>query len=251
MHNAMRAVSRFLIMVVFVLAATIPGTLLYVGAPERWRQAYVRWVFRCLCAIIGMRVRVHGRLDTHRPLLLVSNHTSYLDIFALGAAAPLSFTPKNDIKAWPLVNLCCVLSGCVFVERKPSKLPATRQAIHRALQNGRVICLFPEGTTDDGHRLKPFKSSFLSLAEAEPGLKVQPASLRYTHRNGQALDAAGRRAIAWIDELALMPHLMRVLSARRIDVSVRFHEPLTLARFASRKELTQACEAVVKQDIED
>lgn len=245
----MRAVCRFLAIVLFVLVAIIPGTLLYVGAPERWRQYYVRWVFRRLCTIIGLKVHVSGRLDTHRPLLLVSNHTSYLDIFALGAAAPLSFTPKSDIRTWPLVNLCCVLSGCVFIERKPGKLPATREAIHRALQKERVICLFPEGTTDDGTELKPFKSGFLSLAEAEPDLKVQPASLRYTHRDGKPLDAAGRRAVSWVDKIALIPHLMQALSARRIDVAVRFHEPLTLARYASRKELAQACETIVKQDL--
>jgi len=213
---------------------------------ESLRQRLVLWVFGVMSRLLGLHVAIKGKLSDQRPLLLVSNHSSYIDIISLGTAVPVSFTPKSDIRLWPIIGWCCSLAGCVYVERKPSKLPATRKQIHKAMQLGRVIALFPEGTTNNGHELKPFKSGFFSLAEDEADLVIQPATIVYTHRNGMPLTAEGRSEVAWYGDTALIPHLLEFLSWKRLDATIHFHEPVTLSAFSDRKALCQHCEQQVQ-----
>ena len=52
---------------------------------------------RLVCRILGIRVRIRGRLAEARPMLVVANHTSYLDIEVLGALLPASFIAKAEI----------------------------------------------------------------------------------------------------------------------------------------------------------
>jgi len=213
---------------------------------ESLRKRLVLGVFRVISRMLGLHVQTKGTLSDQRPLLLVSNHSSYIDIVSLGTVAPVSFTPKSDIRLWPVIGWCCTLAGCIYVERKPSKLPATRKRIHNGMSLGRVIALFPEGTTNDGQTLKPFKSGFFSLAEDEANLVIQPATIVYTHRNGVALTAAQRSEVAWYGDTALIPHLLDFLSWKRLDATVHFHEPVTLSAFPDRKALCQHCEKQVQ-----
>lgn len=245
----MRANALFqLLMVLMILLLSMvmvaPAWLLRL---ESLRKRLVSAVFRVASRLLGLYVTVKGNVSNKRPLLLVSNHSSYIDIISLGVAMPVSFTPKSDIRSWPVIGWCCSLAGCVYVERKPSKLPATRKQIHKAMQLGRVIALFPEGTTNDGRTLKPFKSGFFSLAEDEADLVIQPATIVYTHRNGKLLTAEERSEVAWYGDTALIPHLLEFLSWKRLDATIHFHEPVTLAAFADRKALCQHCEQQVQQ----
>lgn len=246
----MRPLSKFALIIFLLLLILLPAGLIYIFASERRRQVFVQWIFRQLADIAGLRLSTRGHLSTHRPLMLVANHSSYVDIFVLGALAPVSFTPKSDIRWWPIVGLCCILSGCVFVERKANKLPVTRERIHEGLEKGRVICLFPEGTTGDGTHMKPFKSGFFSLAEQEADLQIQPATIRYLKRDGQPLDEAGRAQIAWYGEsTTLLPHLMEFLSSNQIEAELVFHEPVNFSQFSTRKELALYCEEKVKEGL--
>lgn len=239
----MLATFRLILLVCWLIIAMPLTAILLFSGLEKARQRFVGVVFRVLAQIMGVRPVLSGEPSRERPLLIVSNHTSYLDIIAIGAVMQISFLPKSDIKGWPLVGWCCYLSGCVFVERKPGKLPKTRLAIHRALQKGRVICLFAEGTTNDGTHLHPFKSGFFSLAEDAPGLMVQPVSLQYISRNGKMLDEDGRRQVAWYGEdTQLLPHLFGLMGSNEITVAITCYEPLRAADFASRKLLCAACE---------
>lgn len=245
----MRAPIKFLLMVLAILPLMVLIFPFWLIRWERMRQVVVSFTYAILAYIIGVRIVRIGKPATHRPLLVISNHSGYADIYALGAAMPIAFTPKSDIRWWPIVGWCCHLSGCVFIERKPSRLPEAQQAIRRALKSGRAICLFAEGTTNDGTHIKPFKSGFFSLAEEDPELLVQPVALRYTHRNGIPLDAAGRAEVAWHGDVTLVPHMMRFLSWRNVTAEVQFLTPVSLSDFASRKELAQHCHRVIAQQL--
>lgn len=247
----MRAIFKFVFMVLLLLVALVPLTLFWLLRLEKLRQWTVRASFYGFNFIMGLRVDVHGSLTDRRPVLLVTNHCSYVDIFTLAQVAPISFTPKSDIKFWPLIGWSCVVGGCVFVERKPHKIPATRERIHKGLKLGRAVCLFAEGTTNNGLELKPFKSGFFSLAEGEDGLVVQPATIVYTHVEGKEVTAEERSQIAWHGDASMIPHMMHYLSWKSVRVSVYFHEPVTMASFDNRKELCRHCESVVKARYEE
>src|SRR5277367_3863162 len=73
----------------------------------RWRDGMVRLCYIGILRIIGVRLKVTGQVGKMRPLLLVTNHLSYLDICVLGAVASIKFAPKSEVAAWPVIGSIC------------------------------------------------------------------------------------------------------------------------------------------------
>src|SRR5438093_6339950 len=76
---------------------------------------------RLVCRILGIRVAVQGQLTKGRPLLIVGNHSSYLDIEVFGSLIPGSFVAKAEIARWPFFGWLAKLQRSVFIERRSSK----------------------------------------------------------------------------------------------------------------------------------
>lgn len=196
--------------------------------------------FAAGCVIVGLRVSVKGELSKQRPLLLVSNHFSYLDLFAIGKVVPAAFTPKSEIAGWPVIGTLCKMAGCVFIDRRPSKTLENKKLLEKAREGGEVISLFPEGTTNEGRSVLPFKSSFFSLADSGD-VAVQPLSVVYTHFNGKPLDAAALPVVGWYGDAFFFPHIAAFLKHKSAHVTLVFHEAVKGNQFASRKELAHYC----------
>jgi lyso-ornithine lipid O-acyltransferase len=207
---------------------------------------------RLVCRIIGIRVSARGTLAQARPLLIVANHTSYLDIEVLGSLVPGSFVAKAEIAGWPFFGWLAKLQRSVFIERRSSKAREHKDEIEKRLLAGDLLILFPEGTSDDGNRLLPFRSALFSVAErrieGEP-LQVQPVSLAYTRLDGMPMGRSFRPFFAWYGQMALAPHLWRMLGMGLVTAEVIFHEPVTIDRFASRKALAEHCWRVVSEGV--
>jgi 1-acyl-sn-glycerol-3-phosphate acyltransferase len=107
----------------------------------------------------------------------------------------------------------------------------------RAALGERPLTIFPEGTTNDGTALLPFKSSLLSavepLAHAVP---VQPVALDY----GEAAE------IAWHGAESGMTNVRRILARRRpVELTIRFLEPLEGEALANRKVMATAAQDAI------
>ncbi len=170
---------------------------------------------------LGIRLVVHGTPPRAGPVLLVSNHISWLDIGVLHAARHCRFVSKADVAHWPLVGPLARGSGTLFIERE-SRRDAMR-VVHQmadALRAGDVLAVFPEGTTGDGTTLLPFHANLLQAAISAQA-PIQPMALQY-------LDGAtGARSFApcYIGDDTLLESLWRTLSARDVVAEVRFGEP--------------------------
>jgi 1-acyl-sn-glycerol-3-phosphate acyltransferase len=191
---------------------------------------------------------VQGSLSQERPLLLVGNHLSYLDVFVLGSLAPLSFTPKKEVRRWPVIGFLCVMADCVFVERKPSEINQAKEQMERRLDKDKIVCLFPEGTTSDGRGVLPFKSGFFSLAE-EYDMPVQPVTTRYTHIGDEPMVDARRADIAWVGEATFFGHVRGLLALPSITATITLHPLLMLKDFEDRKALAKAAEAMIRAEV--
>jgi 1-acyl-sn-glycerol-3-phosphate acyltransferase len=207
---------------------------------------------RLVCRILGIRVSVRGTLAPARPLLVAANHSSYLDIEVLGGLVPGSFVAKAEIAGWPFFGWLAKLQRSVFIERRSSKAREHKDEIEKRLIEGDVLILFPEGTSNDGNRLLPFRSALFSVAErrieGEP-LVVQPVSLAYTRLDGMPMGRSFRPFFAWYGDMALAPHLWRMLGMGVLTAEVIFHEPVTIDRFASRKAMAEHCWRVVSEGV--
>lgn len=191
----------------------------------------------------GITVHQRGSFAKNRPLLVVSNHCSYADVPVLGCVAPVHFTPKSEIRTWPIIGYLCSLSDCIFINRNPRKTAENMAELEKAMQNGWLISLFPEGTTGDGTTVLPFRSSYFSLAEK--GIEVQPVTVKYTKRDGSQLSVQAMRKVAWIGDDEFAPHLLDFLSQPSISATVICHDMVSISDFANRKELAAHCQQVV------
>jgi 1-acyl-sn-glycerol-3-phosphate acyltransferase len=235
------------------LLMPVQAAALALGA-RRLRERVPCFFHRTCLRVLGMRIEQHGAPAAARPTLFVSNHSSYFDITVLGALIPGSFIAKTEVANWPLFGLLAKLQRTVFVDRRRNSTHLQRDSISDRLAAGDNLILFPEGTSNDGNRTLPFRSALLSVAEpARNGgrapLVVQPVSVAYTLLNGMPLGHSLRPLVAWYGDMGLADHLWQFLRLGRLTVVARFHDPVTIDQFGSRKALTDYCYATVAEGV--
>jgi len=180
------------------------------------------WAARMLLHL-GVHLRIEGTPPGGGPALLVANHISWLDIVVLHAARHCRFISKADVKRWPLVGRLATGGGTLYIERA-SRRDALRVVHHmaRALQDGDVLAVFPEGTTGDGNGVLPFHANLLQAA-ISAGAPVVPVALQFIDgRNGQP-----SRAVSYVGDETLLGSIWRTLCARDLRAVVAFGPPQT------------------------
>ena len=247
-YSALRAGLRAVVILLWVLALFPLVLCFWLLRLDRVRARLIQLFYIGILKLAGVHVHVNGALSRERPLMLIGNHTSYIDIFVLGTLAPLSFTPKKEIRSWPVIGFFCVLADCVFVERRPTEINEAKAQMERRLDKDKVLCLFPEGTTSDGKSVLPFRSGFLSLAE-DYSMPVQPATIAYTHIGKTPLTDARREEVAWVGEATFFGHLIRFLGLPSVHAEITLHPLLLLADYEDRKALTKAAEETIRAQL--
>lgn len=204
---------------------------------------------RILCRILGIRVERTGELAGEGPLLIASNHVSWLDIVVLSSVAPVSFVAKKEVAKWPLFGSLARLQKTVFVDRERRHATGpSRNELRERLQQGDMIVLFAEGTSGDGRSVLPFRSSFFGAADV-PGALVQPVTLAYRGHRNLPMNRRLLPSYAWYGEMELVPHLLGVLRSGPIEVMVVCHPPLSLDGADDRKALARRAERQVRQGL--
>ena len=78
-------------------------------------------------------------------MLIVSNHQSYVDVLLHASLFPIRFTPKKEIKYWPILGFYLGISRPLWVDRKNrQKSAAMVEEIHRTLADGVSLLIYPE-----------------------------------------------------------------------------------------------------------
>jgi 1-acyl-sn-glycerol-3-phosphate acyltransferase len=208
---------------------------------------------RYWCRILGINVNAQGQISPHRPTLFVANHVSYLDILILSSIVDAAFVAKAEVSSWPILGLLARLQRTLFVERSRPRAANQRDALSERLNAGDRLILFPEGTSNDGQTVLPFKSALFSVAERgenDQPLVIQPVSLAYTRLDGIPLGRALRPHYAWIGDTAMLPHMFEMLGVGNVTVEVTFHEPVVSDRIETRKSLAKNCHRVVSRSVD-
>ena len=210
---------------------------------------------RILLWLFGVRVTEKGSAPGSAATLVVANHVSWLDIPVIGSLHPLSFIAKSEIEGWPVVGLLARLQRSVFIDRQRRKATAeVNDALAHRLVKGETIVLFAEGTTSDGNRLLPFRSSLVGAAQTAlmhdsvEQVFLQPLAIAYTRRDGLPVTRRERPFIAWYGDMELGPHLGIFLEGHPLDVTVTWGEPIPFN--GNRKEATAAAENAVRRALQ-
>lgn len=204
---------------------------------------------RLLCRILGVRVEIAGPRPQQGPLLIACNHVSWLDIVVLSSVAPLSFVAKKEVARWPFFGSLARLQRTVYVNRDHRQTTRqSRDEIRERLKQGDIIVLFAEGTSSEGRKVRPFKSSFFAAAEM-PGVLVQPVTLAYRGHRNLPMTRRLLPSYAWYGDMDLAPHLIGALQMGPIEVSVICHPPLSLSGERSRKALARHAESQIRRSL--
>ncbi|NIX75545.1 1-acyl-sn-glycerol-3-phosphate acyltransferase [Microvirga terricola] len=213
------------------------------------------WFHRIFLKLFSVRVIEKGTPPGEDATLVLANHVSWLDIPVIGSVHPLSFIAKSEVETWPVVGLFAKLQRSVFIERQRRKATAeVRHALAHRLVKGEVMVLFAEGTTGDGNRLLPFRTSLVGAAQTAlmddsvERVYLQPLAISYTRRNGLPVTRRERPFIAWYGDMELAPHLNFFLNDGPIDAVVTWGEPVVFT--GDRKQATAAAEAEIRRALQ-
>jgi 1-acyl-sn-glycerol-3-phosphate acyltransferase len=227
------------------VAALLAGLLFCVPLHYLWKLFRARPIWPQIflaygAACFGVRVTVLGE-PLRDKALVVANHVSWLDTLLLGGAAPVNFVARADVAHWPLVGWAARLNDTIFVARDVrSSVRGQADTLRESLAEGRAVALFPEGTTEGGHGLLPFRASlFASLFPPLPGVRLQPVAIDYGASQGDVL---------WLGDEPFGTNAKRILSRRgTIQATLRFLAPIDPADAGNRKSLAARSQEVVAQ----
>lgn len=243
--------TAFLAMTVVLVPLFLIGRAVHSGLGGRpsfhfsvatlWSRATLR-----LC---GLRARVRG-LPVESGAL-VANHSSWLDIPALRRNGLIYFVSKKDVEGWPAVGFIARVCGTVFIERRRTEAKRQERMLREQIEARERLCFFPEGTSTDGRRVLPFKSSLFSaffVAEGQGAdLLVQPVTLRYSVAPDSGLPAA---FYGWWGAMPFGPHVWQVFCrSRGGTVEITFHDPVHPRDFPHRKALADRTHRTVAGDM--
>ena len=184
------------------------------------------------------------------PGAVVANHASWLDIFVLNAGKRVYFVSKSEVAGWPGIGWLAKATGTVFITRD-AREAATQKAVFEArLSAGHKLLFFPEGTSSDGLRVLPFKSTLFAAffaPELQGFVRIQPVTVVYRPPAGK-----DRQFYGWWGDMDFGEHLLKMLAApAQGSVEVVYHAPVAVADFSDRKALERHCETVVRRTFEE
>jgi lyso-ornithine lipid O-acyltransferase len=233
----------------------LPFQLIGIACDLRLQRSIPHLYHRVLCALIGVRIREIGRRSTASPALILSNHVSWLDICVITALVPVVFVAKSEVARWPVFGWLAKLQRTIFINRQARHQTgaATREIAARLL-GGDAVVLFAEGTSSDGIRVLPFRSSLVGAVHHALGnstdhshVTVQPMSLAYVGFGGLPMGRGLRERVAWYGDVDLIPHLLRVLASGAVDVTVSWGEAVAYDMSADRKAIARDSEKSVRR----
>ncbi len=144
---------------------------------ERYNEICREWstsIFNDL----GYELECTGEKPTQEPCIYLGNHVSFLDIPLVWTSATGSYVSKKEIRYWPIIGMGAAALGTIFVDRSSvtSRAKVLDRLKEEILQNGKRICIYPEGTSSvEG---TPWKWGAFRLAQ-ENNITVQPFRLYY------------------------------------------------------------------------
>ena len=210
---------------VLTIAAVYPFT-----ARDTHQALRRRWSLGLL-RVLGMRLEHRGEAVAPG-CMLVANHVSWVDIFAINALAPSAFVSKAEVRTWPVIGWLAAKNDTIFLRRgSRGHARIINEETAALLDAGCNVAIFPEGTTTDGATLLHFHAALLQPAIA-CGHPVQSLALQY-----RTPDDRFSRAPAYDGELSLGECIANIIASPRTIARITVAEPIATADGTDRRSL--------------
>jgi len=185
-------VSSLMAIALFSLGFTIPQLFLVVGLLNALVAIYIytlvpEFLVRFLAWLLVSsfyRIRTTGieHIPNEGPALLVCNHVSFVDaVIIMGQSPrPIRFVMDIGIFRAPLLAWFFKAAGAIGItsaKADPKTFAKANDLIDEALEEGELVCIFPEGRITLTGELAPFKQGAARIVERTP-VPVVPMALR-------------------------------------------------------------------------
>ena len=150
-------------------------------------------VYPVVLLVIGYNIRRRHLLPQRGPAMVVANHNSHLDTLVLMAIFGLrqlsrvravgaaDYFTRYEALHWFATRVL----GVILIDRHVRGMRKDPlEPIHRAIDGGDIVLLFPEGSRGEPEQLTEFKTGVAHLAVKHPQLPIVPV---YLHGLGKAL----------------------------------------------------------------
>jgi 1-acyl-sn-glycerol-3-phosphate acyltransferase len=195
-------------------AATLVAPRLDADGCARLVQRVATRTLRLLCVDVVVR---GARPAAHGPLLVVANHVSWLDVYALNTIAGSRYVAKSEVATWPLAGGIACGFRTFFIRRASCRDAArVKDQVAAALRDGERVVVFPEGTTTDGAAVGRFHAALFQAA-IDARVPVQAVAIRYRQADG-----TGEPAAAFVGDMTFLASLRRVLRRPQITAELTF-----------------------------
>ena len=235
----------FLRLIIFLLltVALLPFQFIIIFFVKNYTYVIPYFYHKICRRIFGIKIKTFGKVSVNFPILLISNHASYLDIIILGSLFKTSFVAKREVEKWPLFGILAKLQNTIFIDRKISSLKIQESKIIKHLNKKKNLVIFPEGTSSDGNKVLPFKSSLFNIFEKNLNAKIsiQTITIIYKKINGIAMNRIDRKNITWHSNMDLIPNIFNVLKKLSIEVEIIFNDEFLPSKEYDRKKIALYC----------
>lgn len=217
-------------------------------SPREEREVVLaKWIARygrALLGLYGVEVegggpyagegqRYPGRSAGGRGRIFVMNHRSGLDVAVTLAFFDATIVSRADLARWPVIGMAARRVGTLFVDRESRSSGASvMSSMVRALEGGRAVMVYPEGTTFAGDEVRPFKVGAFRTA-LQAGVEVVPAGIVYGER-------------AEFTESSFAEHMKHVSARPRTHVALQVGEPIVPAADETVESLRDKAHAAVQ-----
>jgi len=176
----------YLVVVVFFLITLItvfiPFLILSLlglkKAGNFWARIHGQFLCRLVLFMLNVKVTNYSKEAYNfkgKKVCFIGNHTSLLDIIAMGASLKLwcGFIVKYELKKVPFLNIWTWMLNCTFIKRSDvrSSAKSIRAGIEK-IKNGWPMAIFPEGTRSKTGKIGEFKAGSFKLATRSDSLIV-------------------------------------------------------------------------------
>ena len=177
------------------------------------RATMRRWFERML-RILNVELTVVGDIphESTRPVIMIANHISWVDIPLIGSLTPVNFLSKAEVASWPIVGSMAVKLGTLFITRGSGDTDHVMQAMSSHLSQQRSVLFFPEGTTTDGSKLRRFHKKLFKVCDSTE-VVVCPVLIHYS--------AEGEpNRVPFVGDIGFGTHFWQMLGQKRIKARV-------------------------------
>lgn len=249
--NALRGIFRLILLInhfvkgLYLSYTRLHGTQSH-DLNDEQHKIIQNWLHRS-AEIIGIDIQVHGTA-AQRPVFVVANHISWLDIIIISSVLPVSFLSKAEIRKWPIIGTLAAKAGTLFIHRGSKNGAAEAvELVKVKLQAGHSVASFPEAKTTEGTSVEMFHARLFAAA-IETETMIQPVALRYPPSRDDCSEKINP-IVPYVAGPNLVQHAFKIMCAKHTIAEVTLCDAIKIEG-QLRKDLAQSARDTIAQVIE-